>query len=130
MNPHSNSIEVKRRRKEIREAARVLLVGRIFLHPQFLNAIKINMAGIKEWLNQPHRHYGAKNEALLNLQILIEKSEYLGTKNDPKGRDYIKVGHIFKATIAGEPSWIIVSETIWGEFWVHSVSDNYPYINE
>lgn len=130
MNSHSNSIEVKRRRREIRETARVLLVGRVFLHPQFLNAIKINMAGIKEWLNQPHRHYAAKNEALLDLQKLIQQSEYLGTKSDPKGRDYITTGHIFMTTIAGEPSWIIVSETIWGEFWVHSVSDNYPYINE
>ena len=130
MNSHSNSTEVKRRRKEIKEAARVLLVGRIFLHPRFQNAIKINMAGIKEWLNQPHRHYAAKNESLLNLQVIIQESEYLGTKSDPKGREFIKVGHIFKTDIAGEPSWIIVSETIWGEFWVHSVSDNYPYINE
>jgi hypothetical protein len=90
----------------------------------------INVSGIKEWLNQPHRHYAEKNEALLNLRKLMQESEYLGVKTDPKGRDYIKNGHIFKTIIAGDSSWVIVSETIWGECLVHSISDNYPYINE
>ncbi len=49
---------------------------------------------------------------------------------DPKGRDFIRNGHIFKTTIAEDTSWIIISETIWGECWVHSISDDYPYINE
>ena len=43
---------------------------------------------------------------------------------------FIKVGHIFKTEIAHEPSWMIVSETIWGEFQMHSISDNYLYIDE
>ena len=47
-----------------------------------------------------------------------------------EGRDFIRNGHIFKTTIADEASWIIISETIWGECLVHSVSDDYPYINE
>ena len=88
------------------------------------------MSGIKEWLNQPHKHYAEKNESLLLLQDLLANSDYLGGHKDPKGRDYFVTGHIFKTVIGGDASWIIVSETIWGEFLVHSISDNYPYIKE
>jgi hypothetical protein len=122
--------ETKQRRKEIKEAARALLIGQVLSHPYFPHDIYINMSGIKEWLNQPHKHYTEKNEALLRLPELLCESEYLGAKADPKGRDYIRNGHIFKITIAEDVSWIIVSETIWGECLVHSVSDDYPYINE
>ena len=102
----------------------------LLYHPYFPHDIYINVSGIKEWLNQPHKHYAEKNEALLQLPELLLNSEYLGAKPDPKGRDYIRNGHIFKTTIAEEASWIIISETIWGECLVHSVSDDYPYINE
>lgn len=122
--------EVRQRRKEIRELAKSLLVGKVLSHPYFPHDIYINVSGIKEWLNQPHRHYAEKNEALLDLPKLIQESEYLGAMADPKGRDYIKNGHIFKSKIAEDSSWLIVCETIWGECWVHSVSDDYPYINE
>jgi len=121
---------VRQRRKEIRDEAKRILLERPLYHPYFPHDIYINVSGIKEWLNQPHKHYAEKNEALLQLPELLLSSEYLGAKPDPKGRDYIRNGHIFKTTIAEETSWIIISETIWGECLVHSVSDDYPYINE
>jgi hypothetical protein len=122
--------EIRLRRKEIKEEAKALLVEQVLSHPYFPHDIRINVSGIKEWLNQPHKHYAEKNEALLRLPELLNEAEYVGTKADPKGRDFIKVGHIFKTEIANEPSWMIVSETIWGEFQMHSISDNYPYIDE
>lgn len=130
LKPNVILAETRQRRKEIKEMAKTLLVGQVLSHPYFPHDIYINVSGIKEWLNQPHRHYAEKNEALLNLPKLLLESEYLGAKTDPKGRDYIKNGHIFKTKIAGECSWVIVCETIWGECWIHSISDNYPYINE
>lgn len=122
--------EVRLRRKEIRELAKSLLVGNVLSHPYFPHDIYINMSGIKEWLNQPHRHYAEKNEALLNLPKLMQESEYLDSVADPKGRDYIVASHLFRTKIAEADSWIIVNETIWSEFLVHSVSDNIPYTNE
>ena len=74
-------------------------------------------------------HYAVKNEALLRLQELLSASEYLGAVPDPKGRDYIVDSHLFKTTIGDSDSWIVVNETIWNEFLVHSVSDNIPSIN-
>lgn len=122
--------ETKKRRKEIKNLAKALLADVIMVHPQFPHNIRISSAGIKEWLNQPHCHYAEKNEALTHLPHLLAESEYQGATPDPKGRDYIATGHIFKTQIAGEPSWIIVTEAIWGECLVHSVSDNYPYTNK
>ena len=122
--------EIRRRRKEIREEAKALLVGQVLSHPYFPHDIYINVSGIKEWLNQPHKHYAEKNEALLNLPKLMQESEYLDSVADPKERDYIVASHLFKTKIAEADSWIIVNETIWSEFLVHSVSDNIPYKNE
>ena len=102
----------------------------VLSHPYFPHDIYINVSGIKEWLNQPHRHYAEKNEALLNLPKLMQESEYLDSVADPKGRDYIVASHLFRTKIAEADSWIIVNETIWSEFLVHSVSDNIPYTNE
>ena len=122
--------EIRQRRKIIREEAKALLVGQVLSHPYFPHDIYINVSGIKEWLNQPHRHYAEKNEALLNLPKLMQESEYLDSVADPKGRDYIVASHLFKTKIAEADSWIIVNETIWSEFLVHSISDNIPYTND
>ncbi len=99
-------------------------------HPYFPHDVYINVSGIKEWLNQPHKHYAEKNEALLTLLDLLKESEYLGSEPDPKGRNYIVASHLFKTQIADDTSWIIVNETIWNECWVHSISDNIPDIKE
>ena len=50
----------------------------MFNNPYFKRAIKITGSGIDEWLNQPHKHYIEKNELLLNIVEVIEKSTYLG----------------------------------------------------
>ena len=117
---------VRQRRKEIRDEAKHILLGKVLYHPYFPHDIYINVSGIKEWLNQPHKHYADKNEALLHLPELLLESEYLGSEPDPKGREYVIASHLFKTQIAEDTSWIIVNETIWNECWVHSISDNIP----
>lgn len=124
------SPETRQRRKEIKEEARRLLCEHVLTHPFFPHDIYINVTGIKEWLNQPHIHYAEKNESLLSLPELLINAEYMGATADPKGRDYICASHIFRTLIAEDDSWIIVNETIWGECWVHSVSDHDIYTNK
>lgn len=124
------SAEIRLRRKEIRELAKSLLIGRVLSHPYFPHDIYINVSGIKEWLNQPHKFYVEKNEALLSLPELLNESEYLDSVSDPKGRDYIMASHLFKTKIGGSDSWIVVNETIWNEFLIHSISDNIPKTNK
>ena len=120
------SNEIKQRRKAIREHAKSILIGQVLSHPYFPHDVYINMSGIKEWLNQPHKHYAKKNEALLFLPQLLSEAEYLGAVPDPKRREYILASHLFKTTIEDSDSWIVVNETIWNEFLIHSISDNIP----
>ena len=65
---------VRQRRKEIRDEAKRILLGKVLFHPYFPHDIYINVSGIKEWLNQPHKHYAEKNEALLQLPELLLSS--------------------------------------------------------
>lgn len=46
---------VRLRRKEIRDEAKRILLGKVLFHPYFPHDIYINVSGIKEWLNQPHK---------------------------------------------------------------------------
>lgn len=69
-------------------------------------------------------------KALLRLPELLNDAEYIDAVPDPKGRDYIMASHLFKTIIADSDSWIIINESIWGEYLVHSISDNIPYVNK
>ena len=116
--------ETRLRRREIKEKARQLLCEKVLVHPFFPHDIYINVTGIKEWLNQPHIHYAEKNESLLLLPELLRKADYLGSTEDPKGREHILASHIFRTVIAEDDSWIVVNETKWGKCLVHSISDH------
>lgn len=117
--------DFKERRKQIKKAATVLK-SMVFTNKDVGWKATISGAGIKEWLNQPHKHIAEKNEALLNLVDLYRKAEYLKPMNDSKNRQDVLHSHIFKTTIAGETSWIIVHEMTWGEYKIHSISDSNP----
>ena len=120
---HSLPENVKARRREIKVAAMKKLRSKQFRNPKFNMKIRITGSGIDEWLNQPHRHYVEKNEALLSLGRLLVTSNYLGYVEDPRNRKDILKCHLFEVTIGGESSWIIIHEMTWGECLVHSISD-------
>ena len=112
---------VRARRKEIREEAQSL-ISHIFIHPEFKKEARISNTGIKEWINQPHKHYAEKNELLLKLKEVFPTTHYDGWikgKNNPK----IKV-HLFGTEISGDKSWILVREHPNGQILFYSVSDS------
>lgn len=82
----------------------------------------------KEWLNQPHKHIIEKNEALYNIEDIFEKSTYLGEayvhRDEPTDKPDILQCHLFETVIGGDKSWIIVQETIYGEYKLYSCSDS------
>lgn len=112
---------VRVRRKEIKREAKPLTT-QTFYNKNFKNEITITNTNIKEWLNQPFKHYEEKNELLVNIGDTIKSSEYLGYKTDLHDSKY-KV-HIFETFIHGEKAWIIVRESPTGECHIHSISDN------
>lgn len=113
------------RRKELKKLASTLK-GEIFTNIGVEWTAEISGAGIKEWLNQPHKHFYEKNEVLLELSSLYRDAEYLNHTKDPKKRDGVVWSHIFRTTIAGEDSWLIVHEMAWGQYLIHSITDNNP----
>lgn len=114
------------RTKELKKEAKIL-VGKYFGNDQFDKLMTISGKGVKEWLNQPHKHYMEKNELLLDMPNLIRNSVYKGSgkdKHDPN----ITI-HLFETEIKGDKSWIIVREHPNGVVSVHSISDSPSILN-
>ena len=114
---------LRERAKEIRKEAEYLKET-LLTNDGFGHEVTISGAGIKEWINQPHKHYREKNELLLKLEETFNKAQYIGSTTDKKPRPNVANNHIFEIELCGEKSWIIVHEMEWGEFRIHSISDS------
>lgn len=113
--------KTNKRSKEIRRKI-AAVIDKPLRNKDFPHPVIISNAAIKEWLNQPHKHYKEKNELLLSIHSLFANSKYIGHTDDR--RKDILTSHIFETTIAGDRSWIIVHEMTWGEYKFYSVSDS------
>lgn len=118
------SDEVRKRSADIRNIAKSTLVGTGVWNESLNANIVFTTKGIKEFINQPHKYYSAKNESLLNIKEIISKSEYKGWSDYHKENRAILKSHIFQTKIAGKDSWIIIRENTDGEFYFYSMSDN------
>ena len=112
---------IAERRKEIKKNAEELInVG--FVNPNFPYEITLSKKGIKEWLNQPHKHYESKNELLLKIDEIISTSKYKGSLPDVNNNSIS--AHLFETTIDGDLSWIIVRLTPEGIARLYSITDS------
>jgi len=75
----------KQRIKELKEWAKNNLIGKEVIHPDFSEKICFSSTGIKEYLNQPHKHFFAKNELLKEIDEIIPKSKIVYDAEDMKG---------------------------------------------
>lgn len=93
---------------------------------KFPHPINISRASITEWTNQPNKHYQEKNKMLLRINEVFEdkECEYLGPAPAHKPKERLVQAHIFSTKVQGEEQCIIVWEWDWGEFVLHSISDN------
>lgn len=102
---------LKERRIEIREIAKEKFLNKKIELRSINKTVEFSTKGIKEVINQPHKHYIKKNEAILNIEELILKST-LHLKN-VKDKDKPNVRyHYLKTTIANETSYIVLKEDI------------------
>lgn len=84
--------------------------------------IKITTKGIKEFINQPHKDYFAKNELVKDLPNIIKKSKYLGyTEDYIKNKDVLK-SHILE--VGKLKSWFIVREMKNNDVIFYSITDS------
>lgn len=86
--------------------------------------IKITHKGIKEYLNQPHVHYFAKNELIRRLPQVLKEAKYLGAVPYHKSNPNIVRSHLFELTINGDKTWIIAREDLAGEITFYSITDD------
>ncbi len=101
---------IANQRSELKNWSRDHLVGSTISHPfkEIPAQITFSVKGIKEYLNQPHKNYGAKNRALKNIESLIKNAKYIHSVEDKKGRGYSF--HYLKTSIQGEPSYIVLRD--------------------
>ena len=113
--------EQRERRKEIQRLAKERFMGEIVENGV---RVEITMTGIKEILNQPHEHYFAKNELLLDLPKLIREAKYIGAYEDAGKKEWVVQIHLFEVEIEGDKSWLIALENKQGRVLLHSISDS------
>ncbi|MDO5616512.1 MAG: minor capsid protein [Cruoricaptor ignavus] len=111
--------ELKKQRLEIRDWAKDNIVGATTTHKNINGNILFTVKGIKEALNQPHKHILAKNNAIKDIVNLIKNGKYKGVTNH-KGRK----SHIIEVMIQNEKSWIIANEYKGKGILFHSISDS------
>jgi len=100
----------KERIKELRAWAKDNLLRKEVFHPEFPRKIGFSSSGIKEFLNQPHCNYYAKNELLLIIDTIIPNSKIVFDAQDSKGNPN---HHFFylQTTIESNPSFIVIRLT-------------------
>ena len=81
--------------------------------------ISITGGGIDEFLNQPHKHYYEKNEMLLDIRSVLERSVYKGVSGMSG-----KTSHVFETELCGEKTWLIVNEVKGRGLALYSISDS------
>lgn len=99
---------LKRNRKQCTEQAKKALIGKTASNKDIERDIHFTIKGIKEAINQPHKHYYYKNKAITNIRERIEKATYIGCKADTKGRP--RLYHYLETEIRGEPSYVVIKE--------------------
>lgn len=119
----SKKLIIRERAKEIKEKSKYLTTE-IFKNKDFPYDVTISNTKIKEWLNQPHKYYEEKNELLLDLKELFAKSEYIGSTRETGKHPGVINNHLFRTKIKDEISTIIIHETKWGTYVIHSISDS------
>ena len=75
----------KERIKELRAWAKENLLDKEVYHPELAEIICFTSTGIKEFLNQPHKDFNAKNELLKDIDVVILKSKFVDDAEDITG---------------------------------------------
>jgi len=106
----TSTYNFKEQRKRIKDWAKANIVGKEINIPSKGWNVAITVSGIKESLNQPHKHYYHKNELIKNIEEALINSVYLESKIDSTG-DQNNVFHYMKTMVNGEESYFVLRET-------------------
>lgn len=110
------------RRREIRQYMADNIDGPLY-NPALVEPVTLSVKSVKEFLNQPHKHYREKNELLLDIKRVFNSARYLGI-NPAYAKKGLKYSHVFEIELCGEKSWLVVREYDNGRCLLYSCSDN------
>lgn len=113
---------IAQRRREIREYMAEHL-DEPLVNPGFNRHAAMSGKSVKEFLNQPHKHYREKNELLMDIKRVFKSAKYLGI-NPAYNAPGLKASHIFEIDLCGDKSWLVVREYDHGVLTLYSCSDN------
>lgn len=113
-----NSAKATKKSPEVKK-----LQGTTISNPDFNHEVLITGGSIKEWTNQPHKDYAAKNSILKHISKVFRESNYIGVVDNFKQKPGVIQSHLFETTVLGDVSWIVIREYDDGRFILHSLSD-------
>ena len=111
-------------RKSLLDWAKENLKGQTVVPESFGKQIAFTTKGIKEYLNQPHKHYQEKNELIRTMPEIIKNAKYAGRAPYHKENNYIVASHIFETSINNDKTWLIAREDVEGVINFYSISDS------
>lgn len=114
-----NSAKATKKSPEVKK-----LQGTTISNPDFNHEVLVTGGSIREWTNQPHKEYAAKNSILKHIAKVFREAKYIGFIDNFKMKPGVKQSHLFETNVLGKLSWIIVREYEIGEFVLHSISDS------
>ena len=100
----------KERIKELRAWAKDNLLDKEVNHPEFTEKIRFTNTGIKEFLNQPHKDFFAKNELLKDIVTIIQKSKVVHNAPDMKENPNNHFYYL-ETKIGNNPSYVVIRLT-------------------
>ena len=113
-----NSAKATRKSPDVKK-----LQGTTISNPDFKHEVLVSGGSIREWTNQPHKAYAAKNSILKHIAKIFREAKYIGAIDNFKQTSGVLRSHLFETTALGEAFWIIVREYEIGDFILHSLSD-------
>ncbi len=93
----------------------------IVVRPELEKPVTFTSTGIKEAINQPHKHYDAKNESIFQIIELIQSGTYIKSEKDTKKR--FKCFHYLEVEIKNEKSWVVLREKFDGTIDFYTIVD-------
>lgn len=118
-----DKITLKHRNKQIREDLNTRLVKQNVSveRKELQKPVTFTMRGIKEALNQPHKHFSAKNNVVSVIDFYLKEAKYVKFAKDTKGR--FKGFHYMELSLNQEKSFIVLREQFNGNIDFYTVVD-------
>ncbi|MCM1452640.1 MAG: toxin glutamine deamidase domain-containing protein, partial [Clostridium sp.] len=116
--------EQRLKRDKVKEKM-ISLKHREYTSKLFKSSLSLPNKSIREWVNQPHYDFDAKNDILLNLQQTLDRcDEKIRIPVKPRHAESVSDAFALPINIGGKQSYIIIHEMRWGETKIYGISDN------